>query len=161
MTPARVFTLTQSEASDSKTVVTGQLSSADTLLTVLFDSGVTHSFMSARLIDQLHRPSRGLHRGLQVILPSGDRVVSQREIRALPVMVDGRELHVDLMELEMEDFDHILCMDMLAKYRANIGCRRQTITFAREAEIPFVFVGSILMSRVPRVSALKVKELLQ
>lgn len=86
--------------------------------------------------------------------------MARREIRALPMIVEGKELHVDLMELEIEDFDLILGMDMLAKYGANINCRRRTVTFSPEGETPFVFVDSILMSRVPRILPLKAKELL-
>ena len=48
-----VYSLTQLEASESKTVVIGQLSSAGTMLIVLFDSGATHSFVSTRMIDGL------------------------------------------------------------------------------------------------------------
>ena len=66
---------------------------------MLFDSGATHSFASARMIDQLCRPSRELDRGFRVVLPTCDRVVSRREIRVLLVMVEGRELHVDLITI--------------------------------------------------------------
>ena len=74
--------------------------------------------------------------------------------------MEGRELHVNVMELEIDDFDLILGMDMLAKYGANIDCKRRTVTFSPEGEEPFVFVGSMCISRVPRISALKAKELL-
>ena len=50
-----------------------------------------------------------------MILPLGDQVVSRRGIRALPVKVDGRELHVDVMELELDDFYLILGIDLLEK----------------------------------------------
>ena len=49
-----------------------------------------------------------LDRPMHIILPGGERVVSRRGIRALPLTVDGRELHVDAMELEIDDFDLIL-----------------------------------------------------
>ena len=127
-----MFTLTQSEASDSKSVVTGQPSSSGTLLSMLFDSGATHSFVATRVMDQLCRPDSELDRPKVVILPRGDQVVSRRGIRALPVTVDGRELHVDVMELEMADFDLILGMDLLEKYKANIDCKRKTVTFSAE-----------------------------
>ena len=158
--PSRVYSLTQPEASESKTVVTGQLSSAGTMLTVLFDSGATHSFVSTRMLDGLCRPSTELDRAVHIILPRGDRVVARRGIRALPVTVEGRELHVNVMELEIDDFDFILGMDTLAKYGANIDCKRRTVTFSPEGEEPFVFVGSMFISRVPRISALKAKEFL-
>ena len=74
--------------------------------------------------------------------------------------MEGRELYVNVMELEIDNFDLILGMDTLAKYGANIDCKRRTVTFSPEGEEPFVFVGSMFVSRVPRISALKAKELL-
>ena len=112
------------------------------------------------MIDQLCRPSRELDRDMHIVLPSGDKVISRQGIRALPLSVEGIELHIDVMELEIDEFDLILGMDVLAKYGANIDCKKKTVTFAPEGETPFVFVGSIMMSRVPRILALKGKELL-
>lgn len=71
--------------------------------------------------------------------------MSRRGIRALPVTVDGRELHVDVMELELDDFDLICVMDILEKYGANIDCKRKMVTFTPEGERPFVFLGTILI----------------
>ena len=78
--PSRVYSLTQPEASESKTVVTGQLSSAGTMLSVLFDSGATHSFVSTRMLDGLCRPSTELDKAIPIILPRGDRVMARRGI---------------------------------------------------------------------------------
>ena len=68
---------------------------------------------------------------------------------------------MDVMELELDDFDLILGMDPLEKYGANIDCKRKTITFTPEGETPFVFQGTILISKVSRISALKATDLLQ
>ena len=149
LTPARVFTLTQAEAEASPSVVTGQLSSAGTSFTVLIDSGATHSFVSDRVIDRLCRPSEFSASGFGTILPTGELVVSRRWVRALPVLVDGRELSVDLIELSMEDFDMILGMDWLVRYGATIDCRKKMVTFEPEGEDPFVFVGAVHGPRVP------------
>ena len=70
--PARVFALTEPAAAESKTVVAGQLTSAGTSLTLLFDSGATHSFISTRLVDQLCRPGSMLDRSMHIILPGGE-----------------------------------------------------------------------------------------
>ena len=75
----------------------------------------------------------------------------------MPLTVDGRELHIDVMELEIDDFDLILGMDVLEKYGANINCKTKTVTFAPEGEMPFMFLGTILISRVPRISVLKAR----
>ena len=101
LTPARVFTLTQAEAEASPSVVTGQLSSAGSPFTVLIDSGATHSFVSSKLINRLCRPSEYQTAGFGNLLPIGELVISRRWIKALPVMVDSRELSVDLIELDM------------------------------------------------------------
>lgn len=110
-----MFALTKPEASNTKTMVTGKLSSADTLLLVLFDSGATHSFLSARVIDGFCRPSTEMSRDVHIIQASRHRVVSRWGVRALLVTVDVRELHVDVVELKIDDFDLIMGMDMLAK----------------------------------------------
>lgn len=104
------------------------------MLTVLFDSGETHSFVSTRMIDGLCRPSTELDRDVHIILPRGDIVIARWGIRALPVTVEGRELHVNVMELEIDDFDLILGMDTLAKYGANIDCKRRIVTFSPEGK---------------------------
>ena len=42
---------------------------------------------------------------------------------------------MNVMELEIDDFDLILGMDTLAKYRANIDCKRRTVTFSPEGAV--------------------------
>ena len=64
------------------------------------------------------------------------------------------------MELEIDDFDLILGMDALEKYGDNINCKTKIVTFSLEGEMPFMSLGTILISRVPIISALKVRELL-
>ena len=67
------------------------------------------------IVDKLYRPSSELDRGFQILLPTSDLIVSRREIRALPIVIEDRKLHMDLFELVIEDFDFILAMDMLSK----------------------------------------------
>ena len=69
---------------------------------------------------------------MHIILPCGDRVIAKWGIRTFPVTVEGRELHVNVMELEIDDFDLILGMDTLANYGANIDCKSRTVTFSPE-----------------------------
>ena len=140
--PSRVLSLTESDASASRIVVIYQISSSATTYYVLFDSGDSHSFVSTRVIDKLCMPVSELARAFLVKIPNGELIVSRKEIRALPIVVEGREFYVNLIELEIDDFDFILCMDMLSKYKATIDCHRRKVTFAPEGETPFVLVGS-------------------
>ena len=109
----------------------------------MIDSGATHSFISSGVIDRLCRPSEYRTAGFGTLLPTRELVVSRRWIRALPVMVDSRELSVDLIELDMEDFDMILGMDWLVRYGDTIDCKKKMLTFEPEGEDPFVFVGAV------------------
>ena len=127
----------------------------------MIDSGATHSFVSSKVIDRLCRPSEYCIAAFGAILPTGELVVSRRWIRALPVMVDSRELLVDLIELDMEDFDMIRGMDWLVRYGATIDCRKKMVTFEPEGEDPFVFVDTVSGPRVPMISALRARDLLQ
>lgn len=131
--------LTESDASGSKTVVTGHISISGSIFTSLFDSGATHSFVSTRIVDRLCRPSSDLVKEFQILLLNGELIISTRDIRALPIVIEGRELHIDLVELVIEDFDFILGIDMLSK---SIDCKHRKVTFATEGEAPFILVVS-------------------
>lgn len=76
--------------------------------------------------------------GFHILLPSGKMIDSRREVRALPIVIDGRELYVNVIELVIEDFNFILSMDMLSKYEAMIDCKRRQMTFTPSGGVPFM-----------------------
>ena len=45
--------------------------------------------------------------------PEGESVVAKRVYRNCPIMLPNRFSYVELVELDMFDFDVILCMDWL------------------------------------------------
>ena len=104
MIPARTFNLTKTEDDASPSVVTGQPFSAGTPYNVLIDSGATHLFVASRVIDNLCRPCDYYVVAFGVILSTGEMMVSKRWVRSLPLLVEGRELYADLIELVITDF---------------------------------------------------------
>ena len=50
---------------------------------------------------------------------------------------------------------------MVNEYRAKIDCKRHMVTFEPKGEVPFVFVGTVSGPRVPMISALKARDLMQ
>ncbi|XP_062103592.1 uncharacterized protein LOC133814677 [Humulus lupulus] len=129
LVPARVFTLTQAEAEASPSVVIGSISNEGSMYSILIDSGATHSFVSSKVIDKLSRPCDVYTMGFETLLSIGELVISRRWIRSLPVEVDSEELSVDLIDLEMEDFDIILDTNWLAKCENNFQeMKRRLIT---------------------------------
>ncbi|XP_060973967.1 uncharacterized protein LOC133039156 [Cannabis sativa] len=159
--PARVFAITQADAAASPSVVTGQLLINDFVYTIFFDSGATRSYVSSRVLDQLDRPGDIFETGFGTLLPNGELIITRKWVRSVLIRIEDRELSADLVVLPLAEFDIILGMDFLSKYSASIDCKRKMVTFEPENEEPFVFVGSVQGSRVPRISALKARDLLR
>ena len=158
--PARVFALTQKEAETSNSVVTGQIPIANLLCNVLVDSGATHSFISTCMIEKIGRPREVFPIGFSTMLPSGEMMTSKGWVRAVPMIIGGRELYADLIELAIHDYDVILGMDWLSKYCANIDCRRKVVVFQPEGEEKFMFKGEITGPRTPIISSLKARRMM-
>ena len=78
----------------------------------------------------------------------------------IDLCLDGVYEHYQLDERELH-LDVILGMDLLEKYGANIDYTRKTVTFAPEGETSFMFLGTILISKVPRISTLRLRDSLQ
>ncbi|KAL5537606.1 hypothetical protein UlMin_045704 [Ulmus minor] len=129
-TNARVFTLTQDEVNaGSSNVVTGQLSISGSYAYTLIDSGASHSFASSTFVDKLSVPYEKMSNALNIILPSGDVLLSTYWLKETPIKISDQELYVDLIILEIKDFDAILGMDWLSKYNATIHCKKKESGF--------------------------------
>uniref|UniRef100_M1DHJ3 Gag-pol protein n=1 Tax=Solanum tuberosum TaxID=4113 RepID=M1DHJ3_SOLTU len=64
-----------------------------------------------------------------VSTPVGDSVVAKRVYRRRPLSLSHRVSLVDLVELDMLDFDVILGMDWLHSFYASIDCRNRVVKF--------------------------------
>ncbi|KAM6556128.1 hypothetical protein CsatB_003147 [Cannabis sativa] len=159
--PARVFAITQAEAEASPSVVSGQILMANTTCKVLFDSGATHSFIASTIVNHINAPSELFTVGFGTMLPSGEVVISRSWLKGVPVRIDGRELFVDLIVLDLFDFDVILGMDFLTKYGASIDCKQKKVVFTPEDGETFEFRGVGKKPRTPIISAMKAGQLLQ
>ena len=58
------------------------------------------------------------------------------------IVFRGRELHVDLILLQLHDFDIILGMDWLATHNALVDCFPKIVTFHIPGQPEFCFEGS-------------------
>ena len=104
-------------------VVTCQLSVVNLSSYIFFDYSATHSFISTIHANRLDRAKYIILRTFRTSLPFGDVLILTHWLRAIPVRVLERELYMDLIILDMYDYDVILGMDFLTKYNATIECR--------------------------------------
>ena len=83
----------------------------------LFDSGASCSFISARFAHLCALSARKpVH--VNIVLPSGQNLLSDRMFEQVSIMVNELDLPCDLLVLDLLDIDLILGIDWLTKYRA-------------------------------------------
>lgn len=121
-------------------MVTGQLSIANTEAHVLFDSGATHSFASHAFAKKLDRFKDRIRQTFSTTLSSGKIMLSNYWLRHIPITIVGRQLYVDLVILDMFDYNVILGMDFLRRYNATIACQERKVSFRPEGMKDFEYV---------------------
>ena len=92
-------------------VVVGQIFIAHISAYTLIDSRASHLFVSAMFVKKLYIEPVLLDEVCVVSLPSGEKLTSRFSFKEVPVEVAGRKLPVDLIVVEMIDYDVILGMD--------------------------------------------------
>jgi hypothetical protein len=160
-TQARVYALTPGDAETENEVVTGTLPLFSGRAVVLFDSGATHSFISASYVRRYSLNIELLGIGVVVSTPMGKSVICTKIVRKSPIHIDGRTLLADLIIFDIHGFDIILGMDWLSSNHAIIDCHHKEVIFRPPSEAEFKFIGT-KVNVVPRIiSAVQCKRMLQ
>jgi hypothetical protein len=94
--------------------------------TILFDSGATHSFMSARYANTNEIPLQNMRKPMIVITPKGP-IEANHMTHKLTLTIMGREFRVNAIVLEESSIVVILGMSWLRKAKAIIHCGRGTV----------------------------------
>ncbi|MQL91538.1 hypothetical protein Taro_024154 [Colocasia esculenta] len=138
--PARVFALAREDAEQAEHVTEGTVLLLGVHARVLFDTGVTHSFISERFARQLALESgvesEDLEVPFSVHTPVGT-VLTRKCIPSLPVCIEDRVLDGCFFLLKMKDYDAILGLDWLEEHYALVDCRRKRIVFRIPGEDEF------------------------
>jgi hypothetical protein len=96
---------------------------------VLFDPGATHSFIARRVVTKLRMRVEIVKKGFVIGTLMGNMVEKNIVYVDVGVSLSRYETQVDLIPLELHDFDIILGMNWLSKYKALIDCYAKTVTF--------------------------------
>ena len=135
----RVYALTKQDAQASNELATGTLTLFNKEAKVLFDPGATHSFVSHAFGCFSDKPPNFLKYVISVATPMGDSVMIQHVYKACKISMGEREFVVDLLPLEMCDFDVILGMDWLAAYHTVVNCFTKEVMFNIPGQSKFSF----------------------
>lgn len=142
-------------------MVTGTLTLFFGKVIVLFDSGATHSFISASYVRRYSLNIELLGIGVVVSTPVGKSVICMKIVRKSPIHINGRTLLADLIIFDIHGFDIILGMDWLSSNHAIIDCHHKEVIFRPPSEAEFKFIGT-KVNIVPHIiSAVQCKKLLQ
>ncbi|XP_010667518.2 uncharacterized protein LOC104884540 [Beta vulgaris subsp. vulgaris] len=156
----RVYSMTHSDADVHPDVISGTFLVNSVPASVLFDSGASVSCVSNSFAKKANLTSSSPIRTL-ISLPSGENYPCLAEHCGVPISVLGIDLPADLKAFSMVEFDVILGMDWLLKYRAQIHCRDQKVTLRSPCGKRLSCSGVVLKKGVKIVSALKMPRLRQ
>ena len=91
----------------------------------------------------------------------GDFVVVNKILKDCCVMIGYREMAIDLVFLDLQDFDVTLGMDWLTSYHASIDCFGKSVTFNIPGQPNFSFEGKYVDKPLRMISSLRARSLLR
>jgi hypothetical protein len=138
----QIHSLVPKESERDTEVVTGTIPIFGFKVSVLFDSGATHSFLSIMFIKLSRLSVRTVEVGLKVATTVGKTVTCSRIARGCPITIKGRTFQANLIVLPLHGYNVILRMDWLAKHFASIDYAHKLVTLKPWGEAEITFVGS-------------------
>ena len=129
------------------------------MASVLFDPGSTFSYVSSSFANGLNLHCELLDMPIRVSTPVGESVVVEKVYRSCLVNFVGSNTYVDLVILEMDDFDVILGMTWLSPQFAILDCNAKMVTLAKPGTDPLVWEGDYTSNPVRIISFLRAKKM--
>ncbi|KAK1422205.1 hypothetical protein QVD17_25165 [Tagetes erecta] len=123
----RAFQITTEEAKVTPDVVTGKFLVNSVPAHILFDSGASRSFVSAKFV---HHPLFVIEKlpiPLEVEIADNKNFLVFNVYRSCLLIIEDEDYEVDLIPISMGEFDVVIGMDWLSRYHANIICSRKAI----------------------------------
>ena len=117
------------EQDTSPNMVNGMLKIVTLDVYALIDPGATLSFVTPLVAKRFDVQRDILHEPFVSSTPVGESVVAKRVYQNCPISLPNRVSYVDLVKLDMLDFDIILGMDWLHACFASIDCWTRVVRF--------------------------------
>ncbi|CAL8992068.1 unnamed protein product [Prunus brigantina] len=163
-TQGRVYVVGNVTDQTEPKTIEGMFSVFNSWARVLFDCGATHSFISTSFASMLELESENMKPSLLIGSPLGGSLEVDKVCRSCMIEMSGHRIVVDLMVLEMLEYDIILGMDWLTHYQEfNNVFPEDLHGLPPEREVEFaieIYPGTTPISIPPhRMAPTKLKEL--
>ncbi|KAL2240784.1 UNVERIFIED_CONTAM: Transposon Tf2-12 polyprotein [Sesamum indicum] len=159
-TQARIYNITREEAPASNDVISGTILLYDIAAYVLIDPGSTHSYISSEFASKIPGENSPLGCNLMVYLPVGGGVIVNSVRKGSLVRIGDVNLPVDLIVLDLKEFDVILGMDWLAQHKAIVDCYKNEVMIECSGESKVILVGDRQVVPVCVISAMEARRLM-
>ncbi|XP_042465774.1 uncharacterized protein LOC122048246 [Zingiber officinale] len=136
---ARVFSMTQEEAEDAIDVVEGTILINKMDAYVLFDCGVSHSYISKRFTKKLGLKTEILSEPYRVAMPTNKAIETHKLHRNYQVSIGNHTFEVDLIQLNMVEVDPILGMDWFAKNHLLVDCHMKNVKLRTSSQEEIIY----------------------
>ncbi|GKD39154.1 reverse transcriptase domain-containing protein [Tanacetum coccineum] len=124
---AHMYVMAAEEDKLVHNVVTGIILVNSVPARMLYDSGVSVSFVSYEFSKKLSAPPNKLPFPLEVEIADSKVVVVANVYRDVEIEIDDSIFRIDLIPIILGVFDIVIGMDWLDKYNANILCSQKLI----------------------------------
>ncbi|XP_076885127.1 uncharacterized protein LOC143534547 [Bidens hawaiensis] len=125
----RAFQITAEEAKAIPDVVTGTFLVNSLSAYVLFDSGASRSFVSKTFACHNSFSRSKLVNSLEVEIVSDKIFVISEVCRNCKINIQGEEYSINLIPINLREFDIIIGMDWLSQHHASIVCNQKIVQF--------------------------------
>ena len=137
-----MFSLSGTDVAQSDDLIQGMCFISQVPLVVLYDSGVTHSFISYVCVEKLTLPMSTLKFDLIVNTPASGFVLTSDVCLQCPVLIFDRQFLIDLVVLPLSQIDVILGMDWLSSNHVLLNCFEKFVVFPESG----VSIGDMFLS---------------
>ncbi|KZV31882.1 hypothetical protein F511_20592 [Dorcoceras hygrometricum] len=159
---AKVFALTEEQAQAAPDdVISGNCYLCNFPAYVLIDTGASHTFISEHFVISHKLSAEPLTEIVSVSSPLGKGMLSITAVTNCVLQFEGHAIKIDCVVLGLSDFDCIVGIDMLTKYRATVDCFQKVVRFKPEHADEWKFYGMGSRARIPLISAITMNNLLQ
>jgi hypothetical protein len=122
----RVNLTTLSELPEGTPIMMGTFSINHHPVIILFDSGATHSFVSAKYGTKMGLDIYSTNEDYKITTPGG-KILSNQICRKLPLQLGSQVIKTDLLLLDLEGMDVLLGMNWMNQHHVSLDIFSRTV----------------------------------